>query len=370
MKKLLLCGTAVAAALVASPANAQLELGIEGYNRTYGVYSNDEDNANSRREMNLRQDTELHFTGETVLDNGLTVGVHTEIDLGNDSGFDLNGDGILDAGETGANTSDEIYTYFQGSWGRVNAGQEDGAAYLLQVTAPSADSNVDGARVFINGIQTSVDMDYDHADFGSDVQRLTYMTPKFNGFQAGLSYAFEDADAPLGGGTANMNTDGDANDFEDLWELAARWDGSFENVGVSLGAGYSQASNEDDSAAADDDMETWNVGATAMMQAFSFGAAYYETNNGVANNGDTTVWVVGAGWENGPYNLGVSYYDREDETAGNDVESDRLTLGGGYEFGPGMSFRGAVAMGEATRAGVAGDEEDFTQITVGTDISF
>lgn len=362
MKKLLLCGTAVAAALVASPANAQLELGIEGYNRTYGVYSNDEDNANSRREMNLRQDTELHFTGETVLDNGLTVGVHAEYDVGQDGAAD---------------TNDEIYTYFQGSWGRVNAGQEDGAAYLLQVTAPSADSNVDGARVYINGIQTNIDMEYDHADFGSEVQRLTYMTPKFNGFQAGLSYAFEDTENALGGGVGVMDIDDNGaggiggGEFEDLFELAARWDGSFENVGVSFGAGYSHASDEDTTAGLDDDLETWNVGATAMMQAFSFGASYYESNNGNASNGDTTTWVLGAGWNNGPYNLGVSYYDREDEVgAGQEVESDRLTLGGGYEFGPGMSFRGAVAMGEATRAGVAGDEEDFSQITVGTDISF
>jgi hypothetical protein len=46
---------------------------------------------------------------------------------------------------------DETYAYFQGDWGRVNLGSEDGAAYLLQVAAPSADSNIDGLRVYIQG---------------------------------------------------------------------------------------------------------------------------------------------------------------------------------------------------------------------------
>ena len=41
---------------------------------------------------------------------------------------------------------EESYAYFSGAWGRVNFGSEDGAAFLLQVAAPSADANIDGLR--------------------------------------------------------------------------------------------------------------------------------------------------------------------------------------------------------------------------------
>src|SRR5690606_29160443 len=54
------------------------------------------------------------------------------------------------------NQLDEAYMYVSGGWGRVNFGSEDGAAYLLQVAAPSADSNVDGMRVYVQGLNPDV----------------------------------------------------------------------------------------------------------------------------------------------------------------------------------------------------------------------
>jgi hypothetical protein len=63
-------------------------------------------------------------------------------------------------------------------------------------------------------------------------------------------------------------------------------------------------------------------------------------------------------------------------------EVDKLTVGGGYSFGPGMTFRGAVAWGNVDYSedanavavrdlnGVTAGSTDFTQITVGTDIKF
>ena len=52
--------------------------------------------------------------------------------------------------------NEESYAYFSGAWGRVNFGKEDGAAYLLQVAAPSADSNVDGLRQYVAGTNYGV----------------------------------------------------------------------------------------------------------------------------------------------------------------------------------------------------------------------
>lgn len=390
MKKILLAGSAlVGVAMLAAPAQAELKLGLGGHFSGYGVYV-DQDNDTGFNNFEFRKNTEIHFTGETTLDNGLTVGVHVEQEIEND------------------NNNNESYAYFSGGWGRVNFGNEDGAAYLLQVAAPSADSNVDGLRTTINGTKTpaiaafgaavplvgevavaaeaagSLALDYQHADFGnapSDsgkdnaVNRITYLTPKFNGFQAGVSYA---PSSTLGTGIQNTAEA----DYDNLWELAARWDGQFEGVGLSVGAGYSHASKD----TAADDLKTWNVGANVAWNQFSFGAAYLDSDDG----DDSRTWVVGAAWDNGPWHVGASYLDGKADNAGlfydedgatpqfNDADAYRITVGGGYTFGPGMTFRGAIAWGEydlgrvsnvadATSYGVS---EDFTQITIGTDIRF
>jgi len=360
MKKLLIATTAIAGlATVATPAMAQsLELDLGGFYRGYGVFA-DSDATADTRDFDLRHDAEIHFTGETTLNNGLTVGVHAETEL---------------AADAGVSDQDEIYAYFSGQWGRVNLGQEDGAAYLLQVAAPSADSNVDGLRTYIS----ATPLDYAQ-DMGESAEKITYLTPKFSGFQAGVSYAPEVSDDPntVGNGVAAMNGEEDDADYEDLMEIAARWDHAFDGFGLSLGAGYGHASNETDTgtgttpAGPTDDVDQWNVGANMQWTAFEFGASYGETDTEL--NGadvDADVWTVGLGWANGPYTAGATYYEADVDAANTaNIDAERWTVGGTYNYGPGMTFRGAVAFGE-TEAASTSTDEDFTQVTLGTEVNF
>lgn len=413
MKKLLLASTALLGLVAAAtPAAAEINMDLGGHFRGYGVY-NDNDEvgaADSQREFNFRRDTEIHFTGEATSDNGLTVGAHYEGFVGGDI------------------ATDEAYAYFSGNWGRVNFGSEDGAAYLLQVAAPSADSNVDGLRTNVQSINAtglstgagglggiiqfendggttqvsgytgvftdrfssnvagagSLLLDYDHADF-QDTERLSYLSPKYMGFQGGLSYAPEAGQKIIGNGLAAAAQDDDQSEYEDLWEAAARWDGEFEGFGISAGAGYSTAGIEADGAGAAlageaaDDIDTWNVGLNVAFQGFSVGGAWLNSETAVGNGGavgsgdadlESDTWIVGAAWDNGPYHVGVSYLDQEiDRGATDTVEADKTTIGAGYTYGPGMSFRGAVAFGSVDE-NVTPTDEDFTQVTVGTDIQF
>lgn len=375
MKKYLVASTALISAMMAMPAHAELNMDLGGHFRGYGVYA-DDDTLNSR-DFGLVRDTEIHFTGEATSDNGLTVGVHYEAVLGS------------------ANLeTDEAYAYFAGNWGRVNLGKEDGAAYLLQVAAPSADSNVDGLRTNIQGVNTlaGVALDYDHADFRG-AQRLTYLTPKFSGFQAGISYAADNSDRATTGGAGALGGLGfdTVGQFENMWEGAVRWDGEFEGFGVSAGAGYSTGEVQATNLLVDprnDQVDTWNLGLNVAFQGFSVGAAYIESSvdfgalpaapivDGLFG-GDSETWVVGAAWDNGPYHVGASYLNSDIDavaydsvtpaSAATNVEVDRWTVGAGYTYGPGMSFRGAVAFGDIDFGAV---DEDYTQVTIGTDIQF
>lgn len=392
MKKYLVASTAIISALIAMPAHAELNLDLGGHFRGYGVYS-DSDLAN-KNDFELRRDTEIHFTGEATSDNGLTVGVHYEAMVG------------------GALNTDEAYAYFAGNWGRINLGSEDGAAYLLQVAAPSADSNVDGLRtaiqandqdgltglsgvagflntdgtngtatgytgVFTNAYGTGLSntnsarlLDYDHADF-QDTDRITYLTPKFSGFQGGVSYAPQAGQKVVGNGIASVAADNDQDVYENLWEAAARWDGEFEGFGLSAGAGYSTADIQSagtTAGTANGNLDTWNAGLNVAFQGFSVGAAYLNSEADVVGGSiDSDTWVVGAAWDNGPYHVGASYLDQNIDDVGTDVDADRWTIGAGYTYGPGMSFRGAVANGNVDNTTT---DEDFTQVTLGTDIQF
>jgi predicted porin len=365
MKKLMLSAAVAAFAFGVSPALAQDDSGVKlnlgGHFKGYVSYVSQDDDLGEVRDFDILRDTEVHFGGETTLDNGLTVGAHIETRADSDDSFDV----------------DESYAYFAGSWGRVNFGDEDGAAYLLQVAAPSADENVDGLRQFINpfnygaatanGTVTGFNvggLDYDN-DFAGDDDKITYLSPVFSGFQAGLSYTPEVGDAS--DGVSGNNTDDVAGDDGSAWEAAVRYEGTFNTVGVILGAGYTHVDLEEDLGTADDFNE-WNVGADLDIGAFGVGAIYTENNNGDDANDENETWVVGGDYTTGPFKLGLSYLNNQSDASGADVESDRIAGGVVYTYGPGMTFRGSVQ--HVSHDIEAADDVDGTAVLLGTQINF
>ncbi|MGZ9108872.1 MAG: porin [Micavibrio sp.] len=379
MKKLLLTTALVGVAFVATPAMAEVSLGLGGHFKGYMTW-HDQDEATGfeTNTVDILRETEIHFTGETTLDNGLTVGFHAETEA----------DGGVDGFEV-----EESYAYFAGNWGRVNFGAEDGANYLLQVAAPAADSNVDGIRQYISPINYDVALGQAAGtfaaavgefalDYASDASgyadKLTYISPVFNGFQAGVSYTPDTGSNDGYAQSFGVRADDEADEFGAAYEGAVRYEGQFNAVRLALGAGYTHAELEEDTAGAPDmdDRNNWNVGANLGFGPFNVGAAYVTDNNGLDDSSDSDTWVVGADYTTGPFVLGASYLSREDEgsagdlggTAGEDLESDRYSGGVTYTYGPGMSFRGSVHHVEHDVDG--GDDFDATTLLVGTQIGF
>jgi outer membrane protein OmpU len=344
MNKLMLSAAAVALTLAVSPAFAQedagVKLGLGGFFKGYVNYSDE----STDRTIDILRSTEVHFGGETTLDNGLTVGAHIEATADTGDSFDM----------------DETYVYFAGSWGRVNVGEEDGAAYLLQVAAPAADDNIDGLRQYINPVSFfAAPLDYAN-DIAKDTDKFTYLSPVFSGFQAGISYSPEVVDdIRSNDGNAPFPIAGVT---DDVIELAARYEGMVSDVGVIVGAGYTTANN---------DVDEWNVGADLDIGAFGLGVVYTSFNNDAAtvsseSDIDSDTWVVGGDYTTGPFKLGVSYLNYDEETASvESADADRVTGGVVYTYGPGMTFRGSIARTDEDVADV-----DATTVTVGTQINF
>lgn len=354
MKKLLLTSVAVSGlAFAAAPAHAEINLELGGYFAGYGAFVDQDETTGSANEVNdfdILRDTQLFVGGETALDNGLTVGFQLELDV----------DGI-DGSETY-----ESYAYFSGDWGRVNFGAEDGAAYLLQVAAPSADSNVDGLRQFIqpfaqtggiDSVVTTGGLDYDHATSAPKTDKLTYLSPIFSGFQLGASYTPDNGDA---NDLAGVGQEG--NTLNETYEIGVRYEGMVQNVGVIVGAGYSHGENNNTATTADD-QKIWNVGLDLDIGPFGIGAAYVEDST-LVDNMDIETFVLGADYTTGPFKIGVSYLNREDEGAS---EYDRFTGGVVYEYGPGMTFRGSI---QHTEVDTTGTDADGTALILGTVVDF
>lgn len=372
MKKLLLNGTALAGlalAITATPAAAEIELGLGGHYSAYGIFASQDDSvgdaAANTANFDLQREGEIYFTGETTLDNGLTVGVEVQLEASQN-----------------ADQIDESYLYFSGNWGRVNVGSENGAAYLLQVGAPSVDSNFDGIDPEYVAINTGTNANngitgrgFNYGmgvDSRADSERLTYLSPVFSGFQVGVSYS-PDLTEDVGTRAGMPGNAAPGGVLEDELQIGARWAGDFDGVGVLVGAGWAQADQEVSAPGVRDDRDQWNVGAQVNVAGFTVGAAYFEDNNGVANSGDTTTWAAGVNYDFGAYTVGASYLTTETEVgagAGED-QLDRVLVGGSYTYGPGLSFNGAVHFYDLEdSAGAAGAENDATVVTLGTTVKF
>lgn len=375
MNKLLLGSAAIAGLLLASaPAQAQMELTIGGHSKNYiGYLDQDESVGNEARNFDMIRETELHFNGESTLDNGLTFGFQVEIEA--------------DAGDD-ANTIEESYIYMSGTWGRINLGSEDGAAYLLQVAAPSADSNIDGIRQYVQPVNYRISsinvgaatgagldvLDYDNDATGVD-EKLTYLTPNYNGFQAGFSYtpevadgSFEDINSsnPLNG----FSVDNQEDNFGAGYEAGLRYEGVMSNFGYALGGGYSFIETEQDSVGNNtDDQQQWNVGLDIDAGPFGIGAVYTQTDNvALADGLDGATWVVGADYTTGPFKFGASYLNNQtDSTVTTELDTDRYTGGVIYTAGPGLSFRGSVSYIDHD---LGAADADATSVLGGIQINF
>ncbi len=429
MKKLLLASVALSGlAFAAAPAYAgdssksNINVEVGGYFKGYGVFHDQDDNADTdsatagvqssgeANDFDFIRDTELHIGGETTLDNGLTVGVHFEFEI--------------DKADTEADIN-ESYAYFSGNWGRANFGAEDGASYLLQVAAPAADSNIDGIRQYVapfNYTAALGDADSTTAGFqdalpgtislgGHDYaqdptgksDKLTYLSPIMNGVQVGASYTPNSANGADYANSFGVRTENVTDVYGESYELAARYEGQFNNVGVIFGAGYAfqELEAEGNTSAnvtvangavspgdATDDRHVWNVGLDLDFGAFGLGALYKEDSAGditissptlgagavaAVTGDDEETFVIGADYTTGPFKLGASYFDQENTFGIKDLDTTRYTGGVTYEYGPGMTFRGSVSYIEHEAAHIGGQNKndiDATSFVLGTQINF
>lgn len=343
MKKVLLATTALVLAS-ATPGFAQLEVTVGGFVGFQAAMFDNDSATNSDRDFT--SESQIVVRADGVADNGLQYGAKV----------------ALETSTSDSSNADEVGIYLAGGWGRVELGDDDGASDLA-VSAPTVGiGQINGSY---DDFVLSADRGHALNDRGNnhnftafdsdDSTKVTYYTPRYSGFQAGVSYVPEVTDI---GETVEFVED--ANTFSDVYELALNYEGEFSGVMFKASAQYNGGS----APAANEDLSAWGLGAQVGYMGFKFGGGY--TDNGDSGNTVSTAddevdsWNVGATYENGPWGVGISYLtvdfdDNGDANGilGSDTQGGDYTvwaLGGTYTVAPGLTAGADLAFYDRDRA--------------------
>ena len=354
MRKLLVTTALVSCALI-PVAKADLEVTIGGYTGFQAaVFNNDTANSSDR---DFQSESEIFVKAGAKADNGLEYGAYVE----------------LFASTSDSTNADEANLYLAGSWGRVELGDQDGAGSELAVTSPyvgigqvfgSYNDYVPAADRGYATVDTASDHSVKSID-SSDATKITYYTPRFNGFQAGVSFAPERDSLADGEGVQFSDATGN---HDNMFELGANYKGQISNVDVKVGGAYNFADAKD--GATVEDISTWTLGAQLGYMGFTFGGGYThdgDSGQAVGTADDTvTKWNAALTYATGPWGVAASYAQVDFDDAatafgvtgstGSGGDYTAWGLGGTYKVAPGLTAGADLVFFDRDR--VAGADAD------------
>ena len=374
MKKLLSTTAILSAFAFAGAANAaDLQVNVGGFLDFQAGYTSDDivgetGGLPDANELNFNNDTEIHFSVDGKADNGLEYGAVIELEADINAG---------DQAQNGGTNADKTYLFMQGGWGRVELGGNTDAAEALSVnssTFASATGGVDGDFYRYAGVPAGftglIRPDLAIANNGNgagqlgagtneDSTKVTYYTPRFAGFQAGVSYSPNTSST----GVTAPNVIG----FQDIVSGGVNYAAQWNSFGVKAAV----TGQTGDSKVAGPNLKGWDAGANVTFAGFTVGGSYGDLSNTFAAGSDTNYWDAGVGYEFGAFSASASYFDSEGGTAAADDEFNNLVVGLDYKLAPGLVPYAEVSFFDMDGAGggVANDN-DGTVVILGTELSF
>ena len=374
MKKFLLATSAlVSATLVASAASAETPKvtvgGFIDFQAGYSDYDAILGAGGVEEQFGFRNDTELRISVDGVSDAGLGYGAVIELEA----------DVVDDRYGEGTN-ADKTFVYLQGNWGRVEGGSNFGVTKTMKVDASTfarATGGIDGDFFFFNDsdvaggnnafiISPDLRLDGGIAARGDaeDAIKLTYYSPRFSGFQLGVSYIPDTGDQRSAFGTSGNSN----NNAEHVIQAGVNYTGEFS--GVTVAAAATGEVGDVELAGVNEDLAGYNLGVSLGYQGFTVGGSYASQEESLrASGSDADFWTLGAAYETGPFGVSVTYLNSQVDTAGADNEFQNVVLGADYTLAPGLVPYVEVSFFEYD-GGVGGINSDGTVVLVGTELTF
>ena len=354
MKKQLLTTTAMVAAGVLTISGSALadkpKLTLGGSTeQIFGVGNNDDafDAANGQRVgFDQHSDGEIHFNGSVTLDNGIKIRTRVELESNTESNAG-GGETANVAHGTQGDTIDEHWMRISGSFGEVRLGSGDPAAMAmttgyLGTWAPSVgllmafDSNDWVSKPGTVGAAAQL---VGRVDLSSDGEHISYFTPRFAGFQAGISYV-PSRDEDIN----NQRAVAGGNDDYEGWSLGLNFNKKFGGVGVGVAAGY-MTMNE--STVGRSDPEVWGIGSRIDFSGFRIAMSWVElddqTTGGATSVAGKESFEIGARYTFGPNAVSITHANHEttaDTNANGDGDESKVTfIAYRRTLGPGVFWR-------------------------------
>jgi outer membrane protein OmpU len=379
MKKLLLGSTAlVVGGAMAAPAMAAdpIKIGIGGYYTFYALAGNVDStyafngSLTTYRGFAFTQEGEIHFTGQTKLDNGTSVGLTVELEAWNPS----TSAGIAGVNPGGNQMIDEAFLFAFGDWGRVEMGSRDAASYRMYYGTPSAligwgaiqhNHNWANAAMMFNNKAYGRTMATTITPTWQDVNRINYFTPRFQGLQIGVGYAPKlsltvagaQAGTGIGGtqaaglcgyqGPANIGNCPTADStWQNLFDIGANYLNKFGDFTVALYGAFAYAdfvpafaSGVGSNMATGANLAPWKqwvVGAQFGFAGFTIGGAAGWDNNGLGSNyftgidNDTRFYTAGIMYETGPWQMSFMWAGFYNTNGNGSASITALTTNSGF----------------------------------------
>lgn len=346
---------------VAVPAAAaeKLSVGIGGEYTQYFGFADNETDTGDYTGFDAKADGVLTFGGETTPDNGISFGV--EVGLKTES--------------AGSDQIDGSMMYVEAEAGRLEIGQTDNVAVLMHFSAPDVgfginDSDISDWVINPSGGDADSAFQSTYLYLGEDqATKITYFTPRFSGFQLGVSYI------PEFERDNNAQPEGDI--YRDSIAVGANFVREFGEAEVAIAAGYLFADKPDGVGSAGSDAEGFSFGANLTYAGFTVGGSFASTDGNAGGGTDTATSFDGDGFDLGvAYAFGdasvsLSYYQGSVEdsvaTAG-DSEHSTVMLSGAYDLGPGVTALGSIFRSEFEAD--TGEDNDGWAVVTGITLEF
>ncbi len=364
MKKFLIGTTAlISAALIAGAAQAEdPKVMVGGVIDFQAGFASDDLDANQRGH-GFRNDTEVSFSVHGKADNGLGYGA--VIDLEADVSNDVDGEGL---------NASNTYVFLDGSFGRFELGSTAGAAETLAVEADNiarGTGGIDGDWTYFanatgNNFINVPALFAEHGDtlaYGAEdtynSAKINYYSPRFSGFQLGVSYT---PDLDDRGQTAARNDT--AGSFGDIIEAGLNYEGEFSGIGFAAAA----TGIWGDAESGAEDLEGWNAGLATNIYGFNLAGSYGDWGETIGSGADADYYTLGLGYDFGPFGASATWLDSTvDGVTGGDFTN--LVVGADYSLAPGLTPYVEASFFDADANG-AGVDNDGSVFIIGTELAF
>lgn len=301
------------------------------------------------------------------------------------------------AGNTGA--FDETWLKFSGGWGSVILGSDDPVSDIVAGTAghsvQAGTWGTDGNNALRNtsylGLATATHYYQSSIGMTSDSNKISYITPNFAGFQAGVSFT------PQSGVTGQaVETNNPSK--ENVVDLAASWGGEFGGVGLKFDASYQFGEDAAGGTVAgftqnattgaitpggaittdQEDINSYMIGGMVNFAGFGLAAGYFDNqDSGVTkgSNGDAgSGFNIGGSYSFGPGSVSVMYQNSTDDLNGDNLEDESTIyhVGTTYTIADGLNAYGSYYNISLDNEGgnTNANQNDAQVVIIGTRVSF